>query len=76
MTTLRIRPCSGCGNYASFCTCFTPPPQVKVYSPCVQDFTLEADVEITNVCEGLQGEDIVTYNCPHCSGVHDSRRIG
>lgn len=71
-----MKPCTGCGNYAAFCTCLFPPPPIKVYAPCIQEWVPELGEEITNVCEGVQGEDIVTFTCSHCAKVHDSRRTG
>ena len=68
----KIEPCGGCGNYPGFCTCING---MKVYTPCISTFTQVRDVLITNVSEGPQGEDIATFDCPHCGKVHDSRVI-
>lgn len=69
---VRIKPCSGCGNYPGFCTCARP---MKVYAPCISTFVRTNDVEVVDCREGPQGEDIATYECPHCDGTHDSRVI-
>lgn len=67
-----IKPCYVCGNYPGFCECDRP---AKVYAPCVSTFIRSDGCKIVNVSEGPQGEDIATYECPQCSGTHDSRVI-
>ena len=70
---ITVKPCSGCGNYPTFCTCGGDVPQV--YAPCISAFFNQHEAKLINISEGPQGEDIATYTCPHCHGIHDSRVV-
>lgn len=50
-------------------------PEIKVFIECEKDWIPETEVEATNIEEGPQGEDILTFICPKCKRTHRSRRI-
>lgn len=49
---------------------------IKVYAPCLRDLILEADVEVIDIAEDIQGRDQLTYLCPYCQEEHTSVRLG
>lgn len=49
---------------------------ITVYLSCNGTFVPESKVEFVDICEGLEGEDILTFICPECGEEHQSKRFG
>ncbi len=46
--------------------------EMFVIVPCRGAEVSAGLIEATDVCEGFQGEDIITYECPCCGAEHKS----
>jgi hypothetical protein len=49
---------------------------IRLYQPCRRELIREQSVKVLNIEEGMQGEDELTYLCPHCGEEHTSVRLG
>lgn len=49
---------------------------IKVYCKECKEWIDETTVEFVDICEGIQGEDLLTFICPTCKTKSQSRRIG
>jgi hypothetical protein len=43
-----------------------------VIAPCRGREISAGMIDVTDICEGFQGEDIITYECPICGLEHKS----
>ena len=43
-----------------------------VIAPCCGHELAAGMMTVTDICEGFQGEDIITYDCPICGAEHKS----
>lgn len=43
-----------------------------VYPSCTRQELDTGMITVMDICEGFQGEDIVSYQCPICGGTHQS----
>jgi hypothetical protein len=50
--------------------------RATVVTPCNSQRTPVDEVEFLDISEGMQGEDRLTYKCPHCGWTHTGTVYG